>query len=199
MLDALRLRHKHTIALSACALVLAAGSIVSCSGAASVGGTVAPPAGSAQPTVSTSPTASVSGTATSGAAVGFTPPRRGPGAVLTFDPKTAPVVPKAMSVNAYIDSYYRALIDGRWAEAFNMVPKTSPKQGLADFKSLQYGYEVRSFRIMGPGVGAGVRVLVVHVTPANDVWNTTWEFVKGRRGVLVKDLTYARPGGGGCH
>ena len=119
--------------------------------------------------------------------------------MLTFDPKTAPAVPKGMDVHAYIASYYRALIDKKWGRAFRMVPKTGPEETLADFKSLQYGYEVGSFTIVGRIAGAGIRVLVAHVTPGNGVWNTTWEFVSTRRGTVVKDLIYARPGGAGCH
>ncbi len=116
-----------------------------------------------------------------------------------FDPKTSPVVPKGMPVDAYITAYYQALIDGKWSRAFRRVPKTGPKETLADFRALQYGYEVKSFNIVGPGAGVGRNVLVAQVTPSNGVWNTTWTFVSTRRGTVVKDLTYARVGGAGCH
>ena len=119
--------------------------------------------------------------------------------MLTFDLKTAPVVPKGTDVTAYIASYYRALIGQKWSKAFRMVPRVRRTETLADFKTLQYGYEVGSFSIAGPTGGTALSVLVVHVTPGNGVWNTTWEFVRTRRGTVVKDLTYARPGGGGCH
>jgi len=202
MLGAFRLRHKPLVAVWVCALVLAGGLAASCGvprpvgSAARASAAVAARVAASSPS---SPTASVSRESTAGAVVGFAPAKRGPGAVLTFDPKTAPAVPKGMDVHAYIASYYRALIDKKWGRAFRMVPKTGPEETLADFKTLQYGYEVGSFTIVGRIAGAGTRVLAVHVTPGNGVWNTTWEFVSARRGTLVKDLIYARPGGAGCH
>lgn len=198
-----QLRDKRSSAASACALILAGALTISCSGvprpfgsATRVSTAVAARSAVSSPT---SPTPSASGEATVAVAVGFTPPQRGPGAVLTFDPKTAPVVPKGIAVDSYIASYYRALIDRKWERAFRMVPKSRPAETLAGFRTLQYGYEVKSFTIMGRTSGTGIRVLVLHVTPDNGVWNTTWEFVRTRRGVVVKDLTYARPGGAGCH
>ena len=193
MLGAFRLRHKPLVAVWVCALVLAGGLAASC-GVPRPVGSAARASTAAAPVAVSSPSSPTAGTA-----VGFTPAKRGAGAALTFDPKTAPVVPKGMDVHAYIASYYRALIDKKWGRAFRMVPKTGPEETLADFKSLQYGYEVGSFTIVGRIAGAGTRVLAVHVTPGNGVWNTTWEFVSARRGTLVKDLIYARPGGAGCH
>jgi hypothetical protein len=58
---------------------------------------------------------------------------------------------------------------------------------------------VESFKILGAGAAGGGSVLVAHVTPGNGVWNTTWQFVHTRRGTVVRDLTYARQGGAGCH
>jgi hypothetical protein len=193
MLGAFRLGHRPLVAVRVCALVLAGGLAASCGVPRPVGSAARASAAVALVAVSSpsSPTA--------GAVVGFAPAKRGPGAVLTFDPKTAPAVPKGMDVHVYIASYYRALIDKKWGRAFRMVPKTGPEETLADFKTLQYGYEVGSFTIVGRIAGAGTRVLAVHVTPGNGVWNTTWEFVSARRGTLVKDLIYARPGGAGCH
>jgi hypothetical protein len=193
MLGAFRLRHRPLVAVWVCAVVLAGGLAASCG--------VPRPVGSAARASTAAALVAVSSPSspTAGTAVGFTPAKRGAGAALTFDPKTAPVVPKGMDVHAYIASYYRALIDKKWGRAFRMVPKTGPEETLADFKSLQYGYEVGSFTIVGRIAGAGIRVLVAHVTPGNGVWNTTWEFVSTSRGTVVKDLIYARPGGAGCH
>ena len=193
MLGAFRLLHKPLVAVRVCALVVAGGLAASC-GVPRPVGSAARASTAAAPVAVSSPSSS-----TAGIAVGFTPAKRGAGAALTFDPKTAPVVAKGMDVNAYIASYYRALIDKKWGRAFRMVPKTGPEETLADFKSLQYGYEVGSFTIVGRIAGAGIRVLVAHVTPGNGVWNTTWEFVSTSRGTVVKDLIYARPGGAGCH
>lgn len=130
----------------------------------------------------------------------FTPAKRGAGAVLTFDPKTAPVVPEGMTPDEYIAKYYEALIDGRWKTAFKMVPKNTSDETLKDFKALQYGYEVASFKVLGSwGDAKAHGALIVHITPTNGVWNTTWKFIRTKRGLAVQDLTYARPGGSGCH
>jgi hypothetical protein len=191
------LGRRRVVALSVVALVLVSGMTTSCGVSGPIAGGVKT-AGTA-PGSSAARTTAASREQTPGAVVGSTPPRRGPGAVLDFDPKTAPVVPKGMTVDAYIAAYYQALIDKEWRTAFGMVPKTDPTETLADFRTLQYGYEVGSFTIIGRVAGAALRVLVVHVTPGNGVWNTTWAFVRTRRGTVVKDLTYARPGGAGCH
>jgi len=183
------------------ALVLAGGLSASC-GTSIAGETRVTSAALAQGSSASAPdsqTPDASGEQTAGAVVGSTPHQRGPGAVLTFDPKTAPVVPKGTTVGMYVVTYYRALMDKKWSKAFKMVPKADPKETLTDFEALQQGYEVGSFSIAGPTSGVAISVLVVHVTPGNGVWNTTWEFVRTRRGTVVKDLTYARPGGGGCH
>jgi len=194
MPGAFRLRHRPRVAVWVSCLVLAGGLAASCGVPRPAGSAARARAAAAAPVAVSSPSSP-----TAGVAVGSTPAKRGAGAVLTFDPKTAPVVPKGTDVDAYIASYYRALIEKKWGRAFRMVPKTGPEETLADFRSLQHGYEVGSFTIVGRIAGAGIRVLVAHVTPGNGVWNTTWEFASTRRGTVVKDLIYARPGGAGCH
>lgn len=127
------------------------------------------------------------------------PPKRGPGAVLKFDPKSAPRLPHGMSDEEYIASYYRALAASDWKRAFALVPKNQRGEKVADFAKLASAFPLKSFTILGaaPGVDAGI--LVVHVTPHDGVWNTVWRFADTKAGRVVRDLTYSRPGGAGCH
>lgn len=144
--------------------------------------------------------AATSGVATAAPTAASTaPPKRGPGAALKFDPKTAPRVPKGTSDEEYIAAYYRALAKADWKAAFALVPKNEPGETLADFRDLASAFPLKSFTILGaaPGVDAGI--LVVHVTPTDGVWNTVWRFADTKAGRVVRDLTYSRPGGAGCH
>lgn len=166
---------------------------------------VGTPAGVASPTAEPTaapitPAAAAGVSTISTSAEPFTPPKLGPGAKPKYDPKTAPVVPEGTSLAKYIDRYYTAVLQKDWAIARAMVPSIEPGLSAKEFAALQYGYELKSFSVISAVAdGTEATALVVHVTPSNGVWNVEWEFAKKGAGWVVKDLTYARPGGKGCH
>lgn len=154
-----------------------------------------------EPTVAPiAPAAAASVSTVSAPAEPFTPPQLGPGAKPEYDPETAPVVPEGASLAKYTERYYTAVVQKDWATARTMVPSIEPDLSAKDFAALQYGYELKSFSVISAVAdGPEATAVVVHVTPSNGVWNVEWEFAKKGAGWVVKNLTYARPGGKGCH
>lgn len=124
----------------------------------------------------------------------------GPGAVVDPDMDIAPLRPKGVSSASYVDGYYASLTAKEWKKAAAMVPRTANKDSVRDFTAAYEGYELGSYSIlMATEEASGSEVLVVQTTPSGGVWNITWRFVPTKRGMALKDLVYARPGGAGCH
>lgn len=183
--------------------------------AASVPSAAAPKAEAPKPSAAAKPSAIASSSAPSAvgtsrppagaASVGpeegtYTPKQFGPGVVLVPNLDTAPVVPRGMTVDAYIGAYYKALLAKDWARAMKMVPAENPKDTVKQFVARTSGYEASAFRVVTAGVTNGIGAARVDVTTSkNGVWSVTWEFVTTKRGLVVKTLKYGRIGQNGCH
>lgn len=127
-------------------------------------------------------------------------PKRGPGAVLTFDSDAAPLVPADTLAVDYVTRYFERLIAQDYAAAWTMVPSEDPSQGVSGFLSLLAGYEPQGFFVTDvTDVPEGQTVTALQFGADNRSWTTTWEFIDTARGRVLKDVTYALPQGGACH
>lgn len=128
------------------------------------------------------------------------PPPRGPGAVLTFDPANAPLVPEGVSLEDYAKSYYQLLLAGDYAGALKLLPNDERVKSVDDFKALLAGYEVDSYwALSAEETAQPPAVVILLYTQNSGGFYVTWTFQDTSRGRVLQDLTYARPGGGGCH
>jgi len=154
-------------------------------------------------TAASSPSSLPTGVAASSAATqdvspnqanSFVPGHRGVGAALKPDTDRAPVVPRGQEIEEYVAAFYGAVESKNWRKASPMVPPCEPGEGLRDFKRRQLGYELGTVSIFPSAMSEGkATVFVVLATPRHGVWHVTWRFLESPRGVVVRDLTYARP------
>jgi hypothetical protein len=80
-----------------------------------------------------------------------------------------------------------------------MVPPAERGETLRDFERRQLGYEAGVANVLSAGMdpdGKGTATVVL-LTPEHGVWNVEWRFARTERGIVVRDLVYARPGGSG--
>jgi hypothetical protein len=129
----------------------------------------------------------------------YQPKHFGPGVALRPDLRTAPIVSSGTSVRDYVDTYYRQVRAKRWKRAARMLPKGAPGSSRMSYKEGMRGYEVTSYRIVS-AVAAGDRgAAFVVTTGANGTWHVTWDFVRRGSTLVLRTLTYARPGLSACH
>jgi hypothetical protein len=124
----------------------------------------------------------------------YVPRHRGVGSALKPDIDGAPVVPRGQGIEHYVAAFYAAVESKDWQKASTMVPPSEPGEGLRDFERRQQGYELGTVSIFPSATSEGkATAFVVLLTPKNGVWHVTWRFLETPRGIVVEDLTYARP------
>lgn len=100
-----------------------------------------------------------------------------------------------MSTDEHVASYYEALKAGDLANSAELVPKADPYQTREGFAALFVGYEMEDDAIFESAESSeSGETKAFIVTPDDGVWNTAWEFAETAIGLVVKDLTYSRPG-----
>jgi len=126
-------------------------------------------------------------TADTGAESGM-PPANSTAPDAEFDPATAPVV-EGQTPEEYVKTYYQACQDGKYAEAYKMLPTATQAyyQNEAGFENTLKGYGITAFSVQ-PQTEAGDSVTVVGAQTAQGMeFPYTWTFVKGDNGTwLVK-------------
>ncbi len=142
------------------------------------------PTANATDTSATDPAAST--TASGTGMPGGTPPSA---TDAEFDPATAPAVASGQTPEEYVKTYYQACQDGKYAEAYKMLPTATQAyyQNEAGFESTLKGYGVTGFTVQ-PQAEAGDAITVVGAQAAQGMeFPYTWTFVKGDNGTwLVK-------------
>lgn len=127
-------------------------------------------------------------------------PKRGPGAVLAFDPAAAPLVPADLTPDTYVTLYYDRVMAGDFENAWAMLPKEASAQTMADYLILLSGYEPEGYFVTDVVEDeAGTTVSALQFGADNRSYTTTWAFVATDKGLALKDVTYALPSGGACH
>jgi len=122
------------------------------------------------------------------------PGHRGVGAALSPDLDRAPVVPRRQKIEEYVAAFYEAVESKDWGRASAMVPPSEPGEGSRDFERRQQGFEFGTVSLFPSAMSEGkATVFAVLATPRHGVWHVTWRFLETPRGVVVRDLTYARP------
>jgi len=138
------------------------------------------------PTATATDTGAVD-TAASDTASGM-PPANATAPAAEFDPATAPVV-EGQTPEEYVNAYYQACQDGKYAEAYAMLPTATQAyyQNEAGFQSTLEGYGITAFSVQ-PQQEAGDSITVVGAQTAQGMeFPYTWTFVKGENGTwLVK-------------
>lgn len=98
-----------------------------------------------------------------------------------FDPKTAPKVGADQTPEAYVKAYYQACQDGKFADAYKMLPTATQAyyQNEAGFESTLKGYGITGFTVQ-PQKESGDTITVVGAQQAQGMeFPYTWTFVKG--------------------
>jgi hypothetical protein len=176
-------------------LLLAVGCVAKSAPATTAGGAGANHASSpstlpSEPSASSAPTKPVS----PDQAHSFVPEHRGVGSALKSHLDRAPVVPSGQTMEEYVATFYAAVKSRDWRQASTMVPPCEPGEGAGDFRRRQQGYELGTVNIFPSAMSEGkATAFVVLLTPQNGIWHVTWRFLDTPRGIVVKDLTYARP------
>lgn len=106
-----------------------------------------------------------------------------------FDPATAPKVAGGQTPEAYVKAYYQACQDGKYADAYKMLPTATQVyyQNEAGFETTLKGYGITGFSVQ-PQAEKGDTITVVGAQSAQGMeFPYTWTFVKGDGGAwLVK-------------
>ena len=105
-----------------------------------------------------------------------------------FDPATAPVV-EGQTPEEYVNAYYQACQDGKYAEAYKMLPTATQAyyQSEAGFQSTLEGYGITAFSVEAQKESGDTITVVGAQTAQGMEFPYTWTFVKGENGTwLVK-------------
>ncbi len=104
-----------------------------------------------------------------------------------FDPATAPKVAADQTPEAYVKAYYQACQDGKFADAYKMLPTATQAyyQNEAGFESTLKGYGITGFSVQ-PQKESGDTITVVGAQQAQGMeFPYTWTFVKGDGGAWL--------------
>jgi len=105
-----------------------------------------------------------------------------------FDPATAPVV-EGQTPEEYVNAYYQACQDGKYADAYKMLPTATQAyyQSEAGFQSTLEGYGITAFSVQAQKESGDTITVVGAQTAQGMEFPYTWTFVKGENGTwLVK-------------
>lgn len=105
-----------------------------------------------------------------------------------FDPTTATKVPANMDPKKFVETYYNAILQKKWADAFAMQPAASQQGGtVEDFQATQEGYGMKAFKVIGvKAEGDESTVEIEQDLGANGSWGALWTFAKTDDGWVVK-------------
>jgi len=118
-----------------------------------------------------------------------TQPGMGSSTGAAFDPATGTKVASGTKPEAYVKTYYQAILDKKWDVAFKMQPAASQQgQSVSDFQNTQEKmYGMTAFKVVSASEqGDTATVEVEQTLGANGTWGAIWTFVKYKGEWVVK-------------